>query len=253
MSYSVSEVSRTAGVTVRTLHHYDEIGLLRPSGRSAVGYRQYDDQDLERLQEVLFYRELGFGLDEIAGLVDIPTFNRSQILMQQRKLIERQMERLRSMVKAVDSALQAHEEGRTMNKEEMFEVFGSFDPAEHEEEVRERWGETEAYAESSKRTARYSKDDWKRMGEESAVINQRLADLYAAGADPEAKESLEAAEQHRMHIDRWFYPCTHEMHAGLGDMYVADPRFTKFWDEFRPGLATFVRDAFLANGLRAAG
>jgi DNA-binding transcriptional MerR regulator len=262
MSYSVGQVSRFAGVTVRTLHHYDEIGLLSPSGRSASGYRQYDEGDLERLQEVLFFRELGFGLEEIAGLVEIPTFNRVQILGRQRQLIQEQIERLESMAKAVEAALQAFEEGRTMNQEEMFgtlnkadqvEVFGEFDPTQHEDETRERWGDTEAYAESSKRTARYSKDDWKRMGEESGAINQRLADLFAAGTDPESEESMNAAEQHRLHIDRWFYPCSHEMHAGLGEMYVLDPRFAKFWDDLKPGLASFARDAFLANGLRAAG
>ncbi len=259
MTYSVSNVSRIAGVTVRTLHHYDEIGLLRPSGRSAAGYRQYDDRDLERLQEVLFYRELGFGLEQITGLVDIPTFNRAQILGRQRQLIEEEIERLQSMVGAVETALKALEEGRTMTQDEMFgtlnkaemvEVFGDFDPTQHENEVRERWGETESYAESSKRTARYTKDDWKQMREESEAINQRLADLCAAGSDPEAVESMDAAEQHRLHIDRWFYPCSHEMHAGLGEMYVVDPRFTKFWDDLRPGFAVFVRDAFLANGLR---
>ena len=262
MTYLVGEVSRFAGVTVRTLHHYEEIGLVQPSGRSPSGYRQYDEGDLERLQEVLFFRELGFGLEEIAGLVEIPTFNRAQILGRQRELIHGQIERLESMAKAVEVALQAFQEGRTMNQEEMFgtlnreemiEVFGDFDPTQHEGEARERWGETEAYAESSKRTARYSKDDWKRMGEESGAINQRLADLFATGAEPESDEGMDAAEQHRLHIDRWFYPCSHEMHAGLGEMYVVDPQFTKFWDDLQPGLAPFVRDAFLANGLRAAG
>jgi DNA-binding transcriptional MerR regulator len=262
MSYSVGDVARSAGVTVRTLHHYDEIGLLPPSGRSTAGYRQYDDRDLERLQEVLFYRELGFGLDEIMALVSVPIFNRAQILRQQRILIERRIDRLQSMATAVDRAMRALEEGSTMNNEELFgtlnkedqiEIFGDFDPKRYEAEVRERWSETEAYAESSKRTARYTKDDWKRMGEEAGVINQSLADLFAAGTSPEAETSMEAAEQHRLHIDRWFYPCSHELHAGLGEMYVADPRFTKFWDEIRPGLAAFVRDAFLANGLRAAG
>jgi DNA-binding transcriptional MerR regulator len=252
MSYTVSEVAKAAGVTVRTLHHYDEVGLLRPSGRSAAGYRQYDDLDLERLQEVLLYRELGFGLDEIAGLVDIPTFNRIQILGRQRQLIEQRIDRLRSMAKAVDEALQAHEEGRTMNTAEMFGAFGDFEPAAYEEEVRARWGETEAYAESSHRTASYTKNDWKRMRDEGGEINQRLADLFAAGMDPEAEECMDTAEQHRLHIDRWFYPCSHEMHTGLGEMYVADPRFAKFWDEYQPGLALFVREAFLANGLRAA-
>ena len=253
MSYTVSEVSQAAGVTVRTLHHYDEIGLLRPSARSKAGYRQYDDLDLERLQEVLFYRELGFGLKEITRLVDAPAHNRSRILKQQRKLIEQQIKRLQAMVESVDEALQAHEDGRTMNKDEMFDVFGDFDPAEYEDEVRDRWGETEAYAESSKRTARYTKEDWKRMGEESGAINRHLAELFAAGTAPETPEALRAAERHRLHIDRWFYPCSYEIHTGLGEMYVVDPRFTKFWDDFQPGLAVFVRDAFRANADRASG
>lgn len=134
-----------------------------------------------------------------------------------------------------------------MDKDEMFEVFGEFDPTEHEDEVRERWGDTEAYAESTRRTARYGKEDWKRMSEESGEINQRLADLFVAGASPDAPESRAAAEDHRLHIDRWFYPCSYETHEGLGEMYVADPRFTKFWDDYQPELAVFVRNAFRAN------
>ena len=182
---------------------------------------------------MLFFRELGFGLEEIAGLVEIPTFNRVQILGEATK--DSYMNRLNGSNRwrqAVEVALQAFQEGRTMNQEEMFgtlnrddmvEVFGDFDPTQHEDEARERWGDTETYAESSKRTSGYSKDDWKRMGEESAAINQRLADLFAAGTDPESEESMDAAEQHRLHIDQWFYPCSHEMHAGLGEMYVARP------------------------------
>ncbi len=134
-----------------------------------------------------------------------------------------------------------------MDKEEMFEVFGDFDPAEHEDEVKERWGDSDAYAASSQRTARYTKDDWKRQAEESDEINQRLADLFVTEMAPTASEALAVAEAHRLHIDRWFYPCSHEIHVGLGEMYVIDPRFTKFWDDYQPGLAVFARAAFQAN------
>lgn len=248
--HTVSEVSRTAGVTVRTLHHYDEIGLLRPSQRSKAGYRQYDDRDLERLQEILFYRELGLALDDIGRLVDNPAWDRAKTLRQQRQLIKQEADRLGAMAKAVDEALRAYEEGRPMDKEQMFEVFGDFDPTEHEDEAKELWGETEAYAESVHRTNRYNNEDWKRIGEESAQINQRLADLFSEGTVPDAPDSLAAAEEHRRHIDRWFYPCSPEMHSGLGEGYVVDPRFTKFWDDFQPGLAVFVRDAFRANAMQ---
>jgi DNA-binding transcriptional MerR regulator len=249
--YTVGEVSGVTGVSVRTLHHYDEIGLLRPAERSGAGYRQYDDGDLGRLQEILFYRELGFGLDAIGGLVDTPAQGRRDVLRRQRQLIAGRIERLWEILGAVDGALRAHEEGRTMNREEMFEVFGDFEPAEHEEEAKKRWGNTDAFAESGKRTARYNKDDWKRMGEEAEVVNQRLADLFGAGLAPSAADAMAAAEEHRLHIDRWFYPCPYEIHCGLGEMYAVDPRFTKFWDAHQPGLADFVRDAFRANAERA--
>jgi DNA-binding transcriptional MerR regulator len=249
--YSVSEVARVAGVTVRTLHHYDAIGLLRPSGRTRSGYRRYGDADLERLQEILFYRELGFGLEAVTGLLNSPTRDRREILRQQRHLLVKRITKLEAMVAAVDRAARANEEGRTMNKEDMFEVFGEFDPTEYEAEARERWGNTEAYQESARRTGRYSKDDWKQIQQEGEVINRKLADLFAEGAFPSSVEAMAAAEEHRLHIDRWFYPCSADVHAGLGDMYVQDPRFAEFWDAYQSGLATFVRDAIQANAAQA--
>jgi DNA-binding transcriptional MerR regulator len=245
--YTVSEVARLTGVTVRTLHHYDAIGLFRPSGRTQSGYRQYGDADQERLQEILFYRELGFGLDAVIGLLNTPTRDRREILQEQRHLLVTRIKKLEAMVAAVDRAARANEEGRTMDKEDMFEVFGDFDPGEHEAEVQERWGDTETYQESARRTSRYTKEDWKRIQAEGNVINQKLAALFSHGTSPASAESLAAAEEHRMHIDRWFYPCSREMHAGLGEMYVTDPRFTEFWDAIEPDLAPFVRDAFRAN------
>ncbi len=138
-----------------------------------------------------------------------------------------------------------------MNEE--FEGFGDFDPAEHEDEARERWGDSKAYAESAVRAGRYTKDDWKQMTEEAESINQRLAELMVGGAAPDAVECMDAAEAHRQHIDRWFYSCSLESHVGLGEMYVADPRFTRFWEGYQPGLAAFARDAFRANAERQTG
>lgn len=250
--YTVSEVSRVAGITVRTLHHYDAIGLLRPSGRTESGYRQYGDADLERLQEILFYRELGCSLEAVAGLLNTPARSRREILQEQRRLLIERITELEAMVAAVDRAAGANEEGRTMNKEEMFEVFGDFDPSEHEAEARERWGGTDAYKESARRTTRYGKGDWKRIQQEGEAINRRLAEVLAGGGSPSSDGAMSAAEDHRLHIDRWFYPCSVEMHTGLGEMYVTDPRFTKFWEDLQPGLAAFVRDAFRANAQRSA-
>ena len=251
MTYTVSDVAGATGITVRTLHHYDEIGVLRPSERSPSGYRIYDEADLERLQEVLFFRELGFGLGEIRTSLADPGLDRRQVLLRQRSLMADQVKRFRQMVKAIDRALDAIDEGVLMDKEEMFEIFGDFDPTEYEDEARERWGDTDMYEESQRRTGSYSKDEWMKLGAEGRAIGEGLAVLMAAGVEATSESAMDLAEQHRQHISRWFYQCSYEIHMGLGEMYVADPRFTKYWDAFHPGLAPYTRDAFVANASRA--
>lgn len=133
-----------------------------------------------------------------------------------------------------------------MTHEELFEAFGDFDPAAHEDEARERWGETAAHAEAQRRTRAYAKDDWLRYRRESDEVNESLAALLEAGAPPDDPRAQEAVERHRLLIDRWFYPCSREMHAALGEMYVADPRFTATFDKVRPGLAQYLRDGAAA-------
>ena len=250
MTYSVSDVAGATGITVRTLHHYDEIGVLHPAGRSRSGYRIYEDADLERLQEILFFRELGFSLDEIRRSLSDPGLDRRETLLRQRSLMVDQVNRFRQMVNAIDSALDSIDEGMTMNKEDMFEVFGEFNPSEHEEEAKERWGDSDLYQESRRRTRTYGKDQWKEAVGEGRTIAGELAALLSSGAEPHSVEAMDLAERHRQHISQWFYPCSLEVHVGLGEMYVVDPRFTKYWDDFAPGLATFVRDAFQANAGR---
>jgi DNA-binding transcriptional MerR regulator len=250
MTYTVGEVAGVTGITVRALHHYDEIGVLHPSGRSASGYRIYDDADLERLQEILFFRELGFGLDEIRQVTADPAQERREVLLRQRGLMTEQILRIRAMVDALDRALDAIDEGTTMNKEEMFEVFGDFDPAEYGEEAKERWGGTDLYKESQRRTRSYGKEQWKEAGAEGQVITEELGTLMASGADAASAPAMGLAERHRQHISKWFYPCSHEVHLGLAEGYVADARFTAYWDGFHPGLAEYVRDAIRANAER---
>jgi DNA-binding transcriptional MerR regulator len=225
--------------------------VLRPSDRSPSGYRIYDEADLERLQEVLFFRELGFGLEEIRTSLADPSLDRGQVLLRQRSLMADQVKRFRQMVKAIDRALDAIDEGVVMEKEEMFEVFGDFDPAEYEDEARERWGGTDTFFNDTATTEIYTEDEWKELGAEGRAIGEGFAALMAAGGGASGEAAMDLAEQHRQHISKWFYPCSYEVHAGLGDMYVADQRFTAHWDAIRPGLAPFVRDAFAANAARA--
>jgi len=247
---SVGKVAGLARVSVRTLHHYDEVGLLRPSARSDAGYRLYDDADLERLQQIMFYRELDFSLEDIARIMRDPAFDRRNALLEQRRMLERREARIASMIEALDAALDATQKGITMDKEEMFEVFGDFDPTEYEQEVEERWGDTGAYKESTKRAARYTKQDWERIKAEGEDQMARMLVLFDEGASPEDPRAMEVAEEARLSIDRNFYPCSREMHVNLGEMYVADPRFTDYYDRHRPGLAQWFCDAITANALR---
>ncbi len=250
MSLTVSQVARLARVSVRALHHYDEIGLLRPSGRSEAGYRLYEEADLQRLQQVLFFKELGFPLEEITRIVSDPGFDLRAALLMQRQMLTERATRVQALIGAVDAALESLEKGTVMTKEEMFEVFGDFDPAKYEEEARERWGNTEAYRESARRTARYTKKDWERIKAEGDELQRELAAMLEAGRAPTEPEVMAVAERHRGYIERWFYPCTPELHRGLGELYVSDSRFTENIDRVRPGLAQYTRDAFRANAER---
>lgn len=250
MSYTVGEVARTAGVSVRTLHHYDELGLVTPSARSESGYRLYSDADLARLQQVLLYRELDFTLDDIARAVNDPGFDRLEALTNQRQLIAEKVDRTRALLALIDKTIQATEGGIQMTKEEMFEVFGDFNPADYEDEVKERWGDTDAYAESARRTKRYTKVDWQRYKDESEANGARLIELFDAEVDPTSPEAMDAADEARLLIDKWFYPLTREAHTHLGAMYLADPRFKANYEKVRAGLTEWFVSAINANAAR---
>ncbi|WP_432587684.1 MerR family transcriptional regulator [Streptomyces sp. HD1123-B1] len=251
MSYSVGQVAAFAGVTVRTLHHYDEIGLLRPGARSPAGHRRYDEADLDRLQQVLFYRELGFPLEEVAVLLDDPDADPQALLRHQHQLLTERIERLRQMAAAVEHAMEARKMGINLTPEERFEVFGDNDPEQYAQEAQERWGHTDAYRESMRRYATYSKDDLLRIKAEGERLNNALAALLEAGTPPESEAAMDLAEEHRQQIVRWSYDCDYGMHTCLAEIYVADERFTATYDAIKPGLAAYLRAAILANAERA--
>lgn len=253
MSYPVGDVARMTGVTVRTLHHYDEVGLLSPSGRTAAGYRRYAEPDLERLQQILTYRELGFPLAEIASILADPDADAFGHLRRQHALLTERMARLRTMIDAIEFMMEAEQMGVQLSPEERFEVFGDFDPDQHAAEAERRWGGSEAYRQSQRRAAAYSKDDWLRIKAESEQLSQRFAAAMAADELATSPAAMELAEQHRAYISRWFYDCSYEIHRGLGELYVSDQRFTDSIDRYAAGLAGYLRDAFAANADRAAG
>ena len=250
MGLTVGEVARLASVSVRTLHHYDELGLLVPSERTDAGYRLYGDDDLACLQQVLFFKELGFGLGDIARIMHDPQFDRLEALRMQRRMLTEKSTQLALMAEAVDAAIDAEEGGVRMDAKDMFEAFGDFDPKEYEKEAEERWGNTDAYKESARRTKRYSKEDWIEVRKETEAVNEALAALLDAGVPADDPRAMDQAEQHRLNIDKRFYPVSYEMHVGLAQMYIADPRFAANYEKIRPGLAQYMHDAILANAAR---
>jgi DNA-binding transcriptional MerR regulator len=249
-TWSVGEVARLAGVTVRTLHHYDRIGLLRPEVRSEAGYRGYDQADLARLQRILAYRELGFSLEEIGRLLDDPDSDPLAQLRHQHALVLARMERLAQIAAVLERTMEAHAMGIKLTAEEMLEVFGEHDPSQYADEVQERWGDTDAYRQSARRTSAYTKEDWIRIKAEQEAAGARFAAALAAGLPADGPEAMAAAEQSRLLIDRYFYDLSKEMHVGLAEMYLADPRFTQTYENIASGLAQYVHDAIVANAAR---
>jgi DNA-binding transcriptional MerR regulator len=252
MSYTVGRVAEIAGVTVRTLHHYDEIGLLCPQDRSSAGHRRYEEADLERLQQILLYRELGFTLEEIAAILDDPDVEARMHLRRQHRLLQDRIARLQEMAAAVEYMLEAQKMGMNLTPEEKFEVFGDFDPDAYAEEVEQRWGDTDAYRESARRTGRYTKEDWQRIQGETGDLMARWREAFDRGVDAQSQAAMDLAEEHRQQITKHFYECTLEIHTGLAEMYIADERFTKYYDDQREGLARYVHDAIMANAVARA-
>ncbi len=249
---TVGQVAERFGITVRTLHHYDEIGLLIPSRRAASGYRVYTSADLTRLSQVIVYRRLELPLDEIARLLD--EGNAVSHLVRQRERVMARLDEMKDLVEAIDLALEKAMTNTPMTDDDMRELFGDgFD--DYRVETEQKWGETAEWKESQRRTKSYGKDEWVRIKAEGQAIEKALSDAFRAGLPADSEEAMNAAEQHRRHVNRWFYDCPPAFHRNLGDMYVSGPRYIATYDESfgLPGLAAYCREAIHANANRAGG
>jgi len=255
---TVGEVAELTGVTVRTLHHYDRRGLVRPA-RTAAGYRLYGPDDVARLQEVVAYRRLGFGLDEIPG----PTTDRRLALERQREYVAGRIDELQRMRRALETALAEEDQDDqedTMTDAEKKELFGDlFGSAYADEfegyqaEAEQRWGDTDAWAQSQRRTQGYGAEDWARIKAEMDEVNGLIVAALQAGEPADSARAMDAAEAARQHMSRWYFDVCPAMHRNLGDMYVADPRFAQTYEDLAPGLAPYLRDAIHANADRQEG
>ena len=238
MRLSIGSLSKLSGVSIRALHHYDQIGLLQPSEVAESGYRYYDDAAIERLWQILFYRELDFPLSEIGEILDSPSFDRNRALMEHRNLLMQKRERLDRLIELVSNAMKGEQ-----NME-----FKPFDTSEidalreqYAEEAKARWGNTDAYRESTKRAAQWTEADKKRMEAESGEIFSGFAALV--GTDPADARVQELVARWKAFISQSYYNCTNEILAGLGQMYIADERFMKNIDKFGAGTAKLMSDA----------
>lgn len=236
MSFSVSETAKLAGVSVRTLHYYDEIGLLSPSMVSETGYRYYDELALERLQQILFYRELDFPLKDIVEIMNAPDYKKEDALKRQWELLKLKRKRLDKLIGLLDANLKGGD--NTMS-------FKEFDRSAIEEakskyagEVKAKWGNTDAYVQSKKKSDQYSKEDWARVMSKSDEIMKKFA--TRVDESPESKEVQNLVEEWRNFITESYYDCTVEILRGLGEMYVADERFMKNIDKFGDGTAEIM-------------
>jgi DNA-binding transcriptional MerR regulator len=232
MKMRIKEFSKLTGVSVRTLHYYDEIGLLKPAfvDRS-TGYRYYDQQSLLRMQQILFYRELDFSLKSIEKIVSSPDYDTKTSLEAQRKLLTLKKERLERLIASIDDA---------MKGENVMHAFDNTEFETYKEEAKEKWGNTDAYQEHREKTRNYSKEKWNGLAGEMDQIMAAFADCLRSGTDATAFEAQQLVKKLQDHITGNYYHCTNEILAGLGQMYVADARFQHNIDQHGEGTAAFV-------------
>ena len=245
MEYTVQKLGLLAGVSTRTLRYYDEIGLLKPARINSSGYRIYGRQEVDRLQQILFYRELGVGLEEIKELMTAETFDADRALLEHHAKLLEKRKQLDALIATVERTL-AHRKGiETMSDKQKFEGFKQklIDDNEKQygEEIRTKYG-TEQVERSNRKIKNMTEQEYAEIERLSAEIHETLAAAYATG-DPAGELAQQAADLHRRWLTFYWDSYSPQAHAGVAQMYVDDPRFTAYYDKEQPGTAAFLRDA----------
>ena len=239
MAYSIKKIADLAGVTTRALRYYDEIGLLSPAGIGENGYRYYDQGNLMRLQQILFFRELDVPLDDIQLIMSQPDFNLVGALENHRKALKNRASRLEKLINTVDRTIDTIKGENIMKEQEMFE---GFDESRYEEEAKERWGHTPQYAESRRKWASYSKEQKQAIKEEGGQFAMRMVTANPT-AKPDDPDVQAAIGEYLAYFNKYFYACDAEFLRNLSDMWVADERFAINYERIREGGAKFIREA----------
>ena len=231
----IKEFAEFTGVSVRTLHYYDEIGLLKPASVDKfTGYRFYDKKSLLRMQEILFYRELDFSLKSIDKILSSPNYDKEKALTEQKKLLLIKKERLERLISAIDRA----EKG-----ENVMNVFDNSEFENYKQEVKEKWGETDAYKEHKEKTKDYGKEKWNNLSEKMNDIMAEFSVCMKNGEGPDSDNAQSLVKMLQNHITENYYHCSNEILMGLGQMYIADERFKNNIDKNGEGTAEFISKA----------
>ena len=243
---TVGQVAGLVGVSVRTLHHWDEIGLVVPSARSWAGYRLYGTEDVARIHQVLVYRETGMPLAEVARVLDDPHADATAHLARQRELLQARIAHLTRMLRAVDTMMEKNSMGENLTPQQQAEILGAeWDPA-WQKEAEERWGDSDEWAQSAARKAAMTRQDWARVAKETGILEADLAAAMRKGVVPGSERANALAERHRAGIDQWF-DTTYSKQVLIACGYVADPRFAAHYDGYEPGLAAWLKEIIDAN------
>ncbi|OUP24865.1 MerR family transcriptional regulator [Gemmiger sp. An194] len=246
MEYSIQELARLAGVTTRTLRWYDQIGLLKPGRVAESGYRYYGDAQVDRLQDILYYRTLGVELAQIKECLDDPAFDRLATLRSHLAALETEQACLAGLIRSVKATIDAEERNETMNDEQKFECFKKQAVAENEKrygkEIREKYGDAQVDQANAAMMgmSREQHATWTELGE---TLQQKLEDAVRSGCTPDSEEGRQIAELHRQWLTQTGIPYTPAKHRGIAELYVLDERFTAYYDKHLPGCARFLRDA----------
>ncbi len=229
-------------MSVRTLHHYDTVGLLKPVRQKKNGYRTYGEEELLQLQQILFFRELEFSLDEIKKIIHDPNFNMKAALWNHRMLLVLKKKRLNKLLKTIDQTIKKLNQETTMEDKDLYVSFSKEEQEKYAQEAKEHWGHTDAWKQSQERYGKLSDEEKAKIGKAGQDLVQEIASHMSDGPASDVVQKLIGQHYEGLRV---FYDPNVQMYRGLAEMYVGDPRFAAFYEKFAPGLAQFMRDAMV--------
>lgn len=253
MEYTVQKLSSLAGVSTRTLRYYDEIGILKPARINSSGYRIYGLAEIDRLQQILFYRELGVSLESIKDIVTAPSFDGAKALREHREKLLEKRNQLDVLIANVDKTIAVTEGRINMSNKEKFEGFKKKLVEDNEkkygEEIRKKYGK-DTVDKSNAKVKNMTEEEYATVTKLAEQVMSTLAEAFKYG-DPASEIAQKAADLHKQWLAFYWNEYSKEAHAGLAQMYVDDERFTAYYDKEQPGTAAFLRDAiFIYTGMK---